>query len=255
MAHNQTRAMLKYAADGWQVFDSGWPDILLVKDTRDQFTIGQVNEVVEHVDDPNAAKWYGNKYFKLRFIEEKSGSRQFSTQQKNLLLALEIAGLDVSIILEGNTEKEYKPSDYFRMEQANMLSTGLAPTTIRNYRVKLSQLEAQLADMEVFNDGYDIVLGKINKLRAALGEPIITEKKAWTEEQQRAKHKAAIAKLDPQVVAQAEAERKERQTLDPAVAELDKLLGGDDEGHNKATDDAGAAEGVTRPSDGRSNVS
>lgn len=236
MAHNQTRAMLKYAAEGWQVFDSGWPDMLLVKDEQGEFPIGVINGIAENCGQKGdeRARWYVGKHVKLRFIEEKSGSRSFSTQQKNLLLALDLAGLDVAIILEGNTEKEYKPSDYFRMERANMLSTGLAATTVRNYRVKLSQLEAQLADMEPFNDGYDVVLNRVNKLRAALGEPVITEKKAWTEEQQVAKRKAAVAKIDPTVIAAAEEERRKKQ--DPLVEQLEQSLGGNDEGRKQATD-------------------
>src|SRR4029077_8714260 len=200
MPHNQTRAMLKYAADGWQVFDSGWPDMLLVKNVTEDMVIGEINEVAETMkpEDMKAVEHYVRKHIKLKFVEEKSGSRQFTTQQKNLLLTLELAGLNVAIILEGNTEKEYKPTDYFRMLDAKLLLGGLAPTTIRNYRVKLSQLEAQLADMEPFNDGYDACLNRVNKLRAALGEPILTEKKVWTEEQIKAKRNAAIAKLDPQ---------------------------------------------------------
>lgn len=252
MAHNQTRAMLKYAADGWQVFDSGWPDMLLVKDDTGD-AIGELNEVVEYTEEKDTSfmKQYATKHIKLRFIEEKSGSRSFSTQQKNLLMALDLAGLDVAIILEGNTEKEYKPTDYFRMERANMLSTGLAATTIRNYRVKLSQLEAMLADMEPFNDGYDIALNRVNKLRAALGEPILTEKKAWTQAQLEAKRKAAIAKLDPQVVAEAEADKRRKQEVDPLVAELDKTLqGGDNEGRNTPAD-AGGTPGVPTDTGGK----
>lgn len=143
MSTNQVQAMLKYVADGWNVMDSGWPDFLLFKEDEG--------------------------VLKVRMVEEKSGSRTFTPQQKSMLLLLEQMGLDVFIIVEGNTQKEFVPSAYFRLEEAQKLGSGLAANTIRNYRVKLRIEEAKLADLEVFDPVYDLTLTRINKLREALG--------------------------------------------------------------------------------------
>lgn len=177
MYTNQVQAMLKYVADGWNVMDSGWPDFLLFKEEEG--------------------------VLKVRMVEEKSGSRSFSTQQKSMLLLLERMGLDVFIIVEGNTQREFPPSAYFRLEEAQALGTGLSSNTIRNYRVKLRLEEAKLADLEPFDPVYDLTLARVDKLRRALGmheselgvhSPFVPGTAEYTAREKRLQERAAESK-------------------------------------------------------------
>jgi hypothetical protein len=212
--------MLTYAGAGWQVFDAGWPDMMLAREVDDKVI--------------------------LRFVEEKSGSRSFSTQQKNLLLLLERAGLDVFIILEGVTGREFPPSVYFNLEKTQKLTSGLAGTTIRNYRVKLRQLEAQLADIERFDPMYDVTLGRINKLRVALGEGEIEKISEWTPEaiEARKKEKLKQLKLDPEVVKELEREKESDKALEEMMKLANDAIGGDtNEGPGKTANSVDKAAG------------